>query len=127
MKNIMKMAAIAALLLSMFTSCKKTTDTAPTAQQSATRPDLHTMMKPYKQVVANWVVTGIKANPKWKYVYNADLSTLIAPWYDRVFFKGHTAIECDPHVWSQVEDLIRTRLSSDMVISQVEQHQRPED
>jgi len=49
------------------------------------------------------------------------------PWYDRVFFKGHTAIECDPHVWSQVEDLIRTRLSSDMVISQVEQHQRPED
>ena len=49
------------------------------------------------------------------------------PWYDRVFFKGHTAIECDPRVWSQVEDLIRTRLSSDMVISQVEQRQRPED
>ena len=49
------------------------------------------------------------------------------PWYDRIFFKGHTAIECDPRVWSQVEDLIRTRLSSDMVISQVEQRQRPED
>ena len=40
------------------------------------------------------------------------------PWYDRVFFKGHTAIECDPRVWSQVEDLIRARLSSDLVISQ---------
>ena len=32
------------------------------------------------------------------------------PWYDRVLFKGHTAIECDPHVWSQVENLIRTRI-----------------
>lgn len=32
------------------------------------------------------------------------------PWYDRLLFKGHTAIECDPHVWSQVEDMIRTRL-----------------
>jgi len=49
------------------------------------------------------------------------------PWYDRVFFKGHTAIECDPRVWSQVEDLIRARLSSDVMISQVEQHHRPED
>ena len=48
------------------------------------------------------------------------------PWYDRVFFKGHTAIECDPRVWSQVEDLIRTRLSSDMVISQVQPGQRQE-
>ena len=49
------------------------------------------------------------------------------PWYDRVFFKGHTAIECDPRVWSQVEDLIRTRLSSDMVMSQVHPGQRKED
>ncbi len=48
------------------------------------------------------------------------------PWYDRIFFKGHTAIECDPRVWSQVEDLIRTRLSSDMVISQVQPGQRQE-
>jgi hypothetical protein len=34
------------------------------------------------------------------------------PWYDRLFFKGHTAIECDPRVWSQVEKLIRNRLAS---------------
>jgi hypothetical protein len=33
------------------------------------------------------------------------------PWYDRLLFKGHTAIECDPRVWSQVEGLIKTRLS----------------
>jgi hypothetical protein len=32
------------------------------------------------------------------------------PWYNRLLFKGHTAIECDPHVWSRVSDLIRTRL-----------------
>lgn len=34
------------------------------------------------------------------------------PWADRHFFKGHTAIECDPHVWSQVESLIEGSLSS---------------
>jgi hypothetical protein len=34
------------------------------------------------------------------------------PWYDRLFFRGHTAIECDPRVWSEVETLIRRRLPS---------------
>jgi hypothetical protein len=33
------------------------------------------------------------------------------PWYDRLVFKGHTAIECDPRVWSQIETLIRMRLA----------------
>ncbi len=32
------------------------------------------------------------------------------PWYDRLLFKGHTAIECDPQVWSQVADLIRMQV-----------------
>ena len=32
------------------------------------------------------------------------------PWYDRLLFKGHTAIECDPRVWSEVERLIELRL-----------------
>ncbi|MBI3404523.1 MAG: hypothetical protein HY046_03590 [Acidobacteria bacterium] len=32
------------------------------------------------------------------------------PWYDRVFAKRHTQIECDPRVWSQVETLIRSKL-----------------
>ncbi len=32
------------------------------------------------------------------------------PWYDRVFMKPHTEIECDPKVWTQVETLIRSRL-----------------
>ncbi len=32
------------------------------------------------------------------------------PWYNRLLFKGHTAIECDPQVWSQVADLVRMQL-----------------
>ena len=34
------------------------------------------------------------------------------PWYDRVFSKAHTQIECDPSVWKQVEALILTELPS---------------
>jgi hypothetical protein len=34
------------------------------------------------------------------------------PWYDRLFMKFHTEIECDPKVWGQVESLIHSRLSS---------------
>jgi hypothetical protein len=32
------------------------------------------------------------------------------PWYDRIFVKSHTQIECDPKVWKQAEDLIRAQL-----------------
>lgn len=32
------------------------------------------------------------------------------PWYDRVFAKYHTEIECDPVIWNQVESLIRSKL-----------------
>lgn len=35
------------------------------------------------------------------------------PWYDKVFAKYHTEIECDPAVWSQVESLIRSKLPKD--------------
>jgi hypothetical protein len=33
------------------------------------------------------------------------------PWYDRLFMKPHTEIECDPRVWTRVESLIRSRLT----------------
>ena len=42
-----------------------------------------------------------KASP-----YNCDKY----PWYDRLFVKPHTQIECDPTVWEQVESLIRANL-----------------
>jgi hypothetical protein len=32
------------------------------------------------------------------------------PWYDRLFTKYHTKIECDPEVWNRVETLIRAKL-----------------
>jgi hypothetical protein len=32
------------------------------------------------------------------------------PWYDRIFVKPHTQIECDPNVWKQVEAMIRLDL-----------------
>jgi hypothetical protein len=32
------------------------------------------------------------------------------PWYDRMFMKYHTEIECDPRVWNQVAALIRSHL-----------------
>jgi len=33
------------------------------------------------------------------------------PWVDRHLFKGHTSIECDPAVWSKIENLIDYYLS----------------
>lgn len=33
------------------------------------------------------------------------------PWYDGIFWKQHTEIECDPKLWGQVESLIRAKLA----------------
>jgi hypothetical protein len=40
------------------------------------------------------------------------------PWYNRLLFKGHTSIECDPRVWSEVDRLIETRLAPPSHVSQ---------
>jgi pimeloyl-ACP methyl ester carboxylesterase len=34
-----------------------------------------------------------------------------ASWWDRVFTPGHMQSECDPHLWSQIETLVRQKLS----------------
>ena len=45
------------------------------------------------------------------YEYKAkSLSCSEYPWYDRLFTKYHTQIECDPEVWNRVETLIREKL-----------------
>jgi len=31
-------------------------------------------------------------------------------WFDRIITPDHMQSECDPHIWSQVEDLLRTRM-----------------
>jgi hypothetical protein len=35
-----------------------------------------------------------------------------ASWFSRVFTSGHMQSECDPHIWSQIEAMVRQRLSS---------------
>jgi pimeloyl-ACP methyl ester carboxylesterase len=35
-----------------------------------------------------------------------------ASWGDRFFTPGHMQSECDPRLWSQIEDMVRQRLSS---------------
>lgn len=35
-----------------------------------------------------------------------------ASWFDRFFTPDHMQSECDPHLWSQIENLVRQRLSS---------------
>jgi len=53
--------------------------------------------------------THIIGNIRFDYEQSAYNCTAY-PWYDRVFSKAHTQIECDPSVWKQVESLIRTEL-----------------
>jgi hypothetical protein len=61
--------------------------------------------------------TTILGNVRFKY-RKEPAECRAYPWYDRVFFKEHTAIECDPRVWSQVEMLIRNRLPSALTTPQ---------
>jgi hypothetical protein len=35
-----------------------------------------------------------------------------ASWFDRVFTPGHMQSECDPRLWSRIEDMVRQRLAS---------------
>lgn len=49
----------------------------------------------------------------YRFTYRGEPAACHAyPWYNRLLFKGHTAIECDPRVWSQVETIIQARLPS---------------
>lgn len=53
--------------------------------------------------------THIIGNFRFSYKANP-LDCKEYPWYDRLFVKAHTEIECDPRVWSQVEALIRSHI-----------------
>lgn len=55
--------------------------------------------------------TKIIGNFKFEYKANAYTCNEY-PWYDRIFVKAHTQIECDPEVWKQAEALIRSELPS---------------
>jgi hypothetical protein len=58
---------------------------------------------------ANAAATRILGNFRFEYG-DKILKCENYPWYDRVFMKYHTEIECDPAVWRQVEGLIRAKL-----------------
>jgi hypothetical protein len=53
--------------------------------------------------------TQIIGNFRFDYAQSA-YNCSAYPWYDRIFTKAHTQIECDPSVWQQVESLIRTEI-----------------
>lgn len=54
--------------------------------------------------------TQIIGNYRLEYKDNP-IQCLGYPWYASLFMRPHIEIECDPHVWNQVESLIRSRLS----------------
>jgi hypothetical protein len=62
-----------------------------------------------KILAADPAHTRIIGNLKFDYKANP-IACNAYPWYDRVFAKTHTEIECDPKVWKQVETLIRSKL-----------------
>jgi hypothetical protein len=53
--------------------------------------------------------THIVGNFEFDYK-NSPYNCIKYPWYDRVFSKEHTQVECDPQVWEQVETLIRKQI-----------------
>lgn len=58
---------------------------------------------------ANPARTQILGN--FRYAYKeAPTSCSTYPWYERMFIKTHIAIECDPVLWTRIENLIRDSL-----------------
>jgi hypothetical protein len=53
--------------------------------------------------------TRILGNYRYEYKWKS-IQCENYPWYDRIFTKQHTEIECDPVVWDRVESLIRSKL-----------------
>jgi hypothetical protein len=64
------------------------------------RPEIHAANVRRTQIIGNFRF-DYKANP---------ISCDKYPWYDRIFVRAHTEIECDPNVWNQVESMIRSKL-----------------
>jgi len=61
-------------------------------------------------IAADPVRTSVLGN--FQFEYDTEPAECHAyPWYNRLLFKGHTSIECDPRVWSQVDRLIETRIA----------------
>lgn len=65
-----------------------------------------------KIVAANSEKTEILGN--YKFDYRKDpVACAQNSWYDRFFTPGHAQSECDPHVWSRIEELVKRRFAAD--------------
>ena len=55
----------------------------------------------------------------YRFTYKKDTVDCSAyPWYDLLFTRTHTEIECDPRVWGQIEGLIREQLPTATTMSE---------
>jgi hypothetical protein len=54
--------------------------------------------------------TEILGNYRFDYRQNPVHCDSELSWYDRFFTPGHAQSECDPHLWAEVEDLMRGRI-----------------
>jgi pimeloyl-ACP methyl ester carboxylesterase len=72
--------------------------------------------QPHGQLHGQKLITA--ANPdatkilgNYKFDYSKDpIKCKGYPWWDRYFANAHTEIECDPKVWTEIEDLVRKEL-----------------
>jgi hypothetical protein len=65
------------------------------------RPQIHAADPDHTEIVGNF-----------RFDYSANPITCNGyPWFNHIFMKPHTEIECDPKVWTQVEALIQSKLS----------------
>ena len=55
--------------------------------------------------------TEILGNYRFDYTQNPVHCDSELSWYDRLFTPGHAQSECDPHLWAEVEDLVRGRIA----------------
>jgi hypothetical protein len=80
--------------------------------QAANFYQAHGLLQGHHNIrAANPARTQIIGNFEFDYQKSA-LTCPEYPWYDRVFAKPHTQIECDPAIWNQVESLIRKSLAA---------------
>ncbi len=78
--------------------------------QAANFYQLHGLLRGHHDIrAADPARTRIIGNFQFDYE-TSPLKCSEYPWYDRIFVKPHTQIECDPIVWNQVESLIRSNL-----------------
>jgi hypothetical protein len=67
-------------------------------------------------VAADPLKTQILGNFRTNYRKDP-VSCMEASWADRLFTAGHMQAECDPHVWSQIENMVKQRLTAAASVS----------